>query len=236
MSNFFSNSTQEAATGDPVAKATSVDGSDNGELKNSTAEKNSFTYDEGNGVKDTVKLTGPLSEVYTRMLNQSLAKKDPLEGEVESAEGSTAVGVESEQTENRIIETAIATVMNNKQDRELISNNFNFVDERQFTDSVDIVAHLVNATTALKPETVYELSNAAEETKKRTIVVIVADPSGITQGMRMNKKFMQLADDCGTEKVFGDDVRIATEALYKPFGVRVVFGIEGLMQTLKQKD
>lgn len=236
MSNFFSNNTQEAATGDPVAKATTVDGSTNGEIKNSTAEKNSFTYDDGTGVKDTVKLTGPLSEVYTRMLNQSLAKKDPLEGEVESAEGSTAVGVESEQTENRIIETAIATAISNKKDREAISSNFNFVDERQFTDSVDIVAHLVNATTALKPETVYELSNTVDEAKKKIILVVVADPSGITQGMRMNRKFVELADDCGTEKIFGDDVRIATEALYKPFGVRVVFGIEGLLETLKQKD
>lgn len=236
MSAFFSNSTQEAATGDPVAKATPVTGGDPSETKNSTAEKNSFTYDEGNGVKDTVKLTGPLSEVYTRMLNQSLAKKDPLEGEVETAEGTTAVGVESEQTEGRIIETAIATVLNSKQARDEINNNFNFVDERQFTDSVDIIAHVANAANALKPETVFELSNTAEESKKKVILVVVADPAGITQGMKLNKKFIELADDCGTEKLYGDDVSIAAEAMYKPFGVQVVFGIEGLLEALKKKD
>ncbi len=236
MSPFFSNSTQEAATGDPVAKATPVTGGDPSETKNSTAEKNSFTYDEGNGVKDTVKLTGPLSEVYTRMLNQSLAKKDPLEGEVETAEGTTAVSVESEQTEGVFIETALTTVLNNDHTRESINAGFNFVDDRQLTDKVDIIAHVANATTALKSETVFELSNTAEESKKKTILVVVADPAGITQGMKLNKKFMELADDSGVEKLYGDDVTVAAEALYKPFGVDVVFGIEGLIQALKKKD
>lgn len=234
MSSFFSNTTQEAATGDPVAKATVASG-DSVESKSTQTENNSFTYDEGNGVKDTVKLTGPLSEVYTRMLNQSLAKRDPLEGEVETAEGTTAIGNESEQTENEFIETALVTVLNKAETRDEINKKFDFVDETQFAESVDIIAHVTNASTALKPETVYELSNTAEETKKKTILVVVADPAGITHGMKLNKRFVELADDCGTEKIYGEDVRIAAEALYKPFSVTVVFGLEGLIEALKKK-
>ena len=65
--------------------------------------KDGFTYDDSKGIKDSVILTGPLSEVYTKALNIPLRKTPLIKPEEDTPDLSTNVRVKNDTGENLII-------------------------------------------------------------------------------------------------------------------------------------
>ena len=67
--------------------------------------KDGFTYDDSKGIKDSVILTGPLSEVYTKALNITLRKTPLVKPEEDTPDLDTGVRVKDSIGDNPIIGT-----------------------------------------------------------------------------------------------------------------------------------
>ena len=192
------------------------------------------TYDEGEGVKQTVLMSGPMSEAYTRALHLCFTKtsvQDPTD-----TTNGIQPAVESQQEDNSIISNIVAEVNNKVDDETLtrVGDTFDFADVSDDLDDDNVTTRVYTAVggQATQPEFVDAVQNMAHN--KRVIVAVVAAPHGESAGVYLRKQFIELNDGAASQLTVGEEqeLRAAAEALYTPFGVTMVFGASGLVKAL----
>ena len=214
--------------------------SNNGRLKDG------FTYDDGKGVKDSVILTGPLSEVYTKALNITLRKTPLVKPEEDTPDLDTGVRVKDSIGDNPIIGTEdmketddTMLVMSllkdkmSKSDIEDVDENYEFT--TLASDPSNIVANIavMLASDAIQPETVDKLQTYKETNSHQDTILVVTVPTNTnTEGTKVQQKLINLNPRAN---VLGDDapqLEKAFESLYEHHGIKVFYGAEGLIEAI----
>lgn len=190
----------------------------------------SVTYDEGNGKKDLVVMTGPLSNVYTQALNVYFAKTDVNETDTESA----SVAVES-----AAIDTVITNALKDKLEQDNLLSKINLVSDKSDIEEVPTaIIFSTNTTDANKPEVVEvaELESARyEDSGKDWIVFVGPDPSNPDKLIQDAVVLPEGENELNAFNV-GDQFRRATEEFYSSRGIKVVVGFESLVEWLKTRS
>lgn len=196
----------------------------------------SITYDEGDGKKDLVVMTGPLSHVYTQALNVYFAKTDVNESDTKQEVSDSA----SVATESAQIDTVILTALKDKLKQNEASplDAYNIVSDRDdIDDNPNVVVFTTDAASATNPEVVAaaEIENTRfEDTEKDWIMFIGPDPSN-------DGKIGTVFVEPGSEEELNafnvaEQFKRATESFYASRGIKVVFGFENLLETLLNRS
>ena len=200
-----------------------------------SAGQDGVTYDEGEGVKQTVMISGPMSEAYTRALHLCFTKdtvQDPADIENE------VPAIESQQEDNSIISSVIAEVEAKVDNNTLekVGSTFDFADVKDDLDDDNVTTRVYTAVggQATQPEFVDAVQSMSHN--KRVIVAVVAQPHGEATGVYLRKQFIELNDGAASQLTMGEEqeLQAAAEALYTPFGVKMVFGMSGVVKALAQ--
>ena len=214
--------------------------SNNGRLKDG------FTYDDGKGVKDSVILTGPLSEVYTKALNITLRKTPLVKPEEDTPDLDTGVRVKDSIGDNPIIGTEdmketddTMLVMSLLKDK-MSKSDVDDVDENyEFTtlasDPSNVVANIavMTASDAIRPEFVDKIQSYKETNADHDTILVVSVPTNSgSEGTKINQKLINLNPRAN---VLGDEapqLEKAFESLYERNGIKVFYGAEGLIEAI----
>jgi predicted TIM-barrel fold metal-dependent hydrolase len=176
-----------------------------------------------------------MSEAYTRALHLCFTKtsvQDPTDTENE------VPAIESQQEDNSIISSVIAEV-ETKVDNdtlEKVGSTFDFADVKDDLDDDNVTTRVYTAVggQATQPEFVDTVQSMSHS--KRVIVAVVAQPHGEATGVYLRKQFIELNDGAASQLTMGEEqeLQAAAEALYTPFGVKMVFGMSGVVKALAQ--
>lgn len=209
---------------------------------NETSNNTTFTYDEGNGEKELVKLTGPLSEIMTQSLNIAFAKKPVFDKEVNIPDGLSQQdtqelldsakitpemrSAESFQQEEQEIKAAIAAsklLMND------VGSRYDFISDNNDTESnPQLVVSLVKEKDLLKPQVVDEIHTRAEIQPQAHNLVMVTDKAeymGVGMGIK-HKLVSSIKDEESAS------TKLSIENLYTKEGITVLYGLEALLSYL----
>ncbi len=216
-----------------------------------------FTYDEGKGTKDNIAITGPLSEVYTHALNVVFTKKDIADqdqdgsGVVEKMEESLDNKLEqldeakqapkTLSQESQVLDGALNTKVVEAILRE--TNDVHHLQQTGFIDAAAVdapdpkdttaTAFFVDKNEALRPETVEQIQQSADS-GRRTMLVVVAEPAGMTHGMRLTQSLIEV--ESGENLSYADtELAMATESLYTSHGVQVFRGVGAFVRSFAKK-
>jgi hypothetical protein len=208
--------------------------------------KDGFTYDDSKGIKDSVILTGPLSEVYTKALNITLRKTPLIKPEEDTPDLSTNVRVKNDTGENLIIGTEalkeeddtliVLNLLKDKlseSDADEVDKNYEFT--TLASDPSNIVANIavMSASDAIQPETVDKLQTYKETNSHQDTILVVTVPTNTnTEGTKVQQKLINLNPRAN---VLGDDapqLEKAFESLYEHHGIKVFYGVEGLIEAI----
>lgn len=205
-----------------------------------------FTYDDGKGVKDSVILTGPLSEVYTKALNIALRKTPLTKKEEESPDiddlpvpkqedSKLFVSNEALKEEN---ETAllISYMQDNMEKEELKDLDENILFTTLSSDPPNIVANIavVDSKEASNPEFVDTLQSYKDvHPNQDTILVVTVPTNSGSEGTKVYQKLINLNPHAD---VLGNDAATlekAFESIYVRNNIKVFYGLEGFVQAIK---
>ena len=214
--------------------------SNNGRLKDG------FTYDDGKGVKDSVILTGPLSEVYTKALNITLRKTPLIKPEEDTPDLTTKVSVKNNTDENPIIGTealkeeddtlVVLNLLKDKlseSDADEVDKNYEFT--TLASDPSNVVANIavMTASDAIRPEIVDKIQSYKETNANHDTILVVSVPTNSgSEGTKINQKLINLNPRAN---VLGDEapqLEKAFESLYERNGIKVFYGAEGLIEAI----
>lgn len=201
-------------------------------LNQSTNNKLEFTYDEGEGTKDTIVMDGPLSNVYTQALNVYFAKK-PIEldefDSLSKAFESAAI--------DAILSQSLVDDNNEESDETFIINNLNIVPANM--DIVQSPKAIIYATAA-KKETIDKEIEVIEATHDRVknagkeFIVFVGPELGADGQVG---QIMDWVDFSNISKInalnISDKFSRATESFFETRGINVAVGFEKLVEWLK---
>ena len=228
----------------------------NGSTDQSNA--NSFTFDEGKGVKDQIAITGPLSEIYTHALNVAFTKKeitdqenetdknvDKLDNQIEEkiAEAKKAPNTLKVSQESQAIDSAIKakviTSILKATDGTPLQENVGFIDTGNVGDAnpeeTTAAAFIVDRNDALKPEVIEQVQDSAKAGVK-TMLVVVADPYGATQGVQMRQTLIDVPVNELPSPNYADvELAMAAESLYTSHGVQIFKGITAFARSFAKK-
>jgi hypothetical protein len=208
--------------------------------------KDGFTYDDSKGIKDSVILTGPLSEVYTKALNITLRKTPLIKPEEDTPDLTTNVRVKDDTGENPIIGTEALkeeddtlVVLNLLKDK-LSKEEATEVDENyEFTtlasDPSNVVANIavMTASDAIRPEIVDKIQSYKETNANHDTILVVSVPTN--SGSEGTKVYQKLINLNPSANVLGNDapqLEKAFESLYERNGIKVFYGAEGLIEAI----
>lgn len=210
------------------------------------ANKNTtFTYDDGEGEKELVKLTGPLSEIMTQSLNIAFAKKPVFDKEVDIPDGLSQQdtqelldsakitpemrSAESFQQEEQEIKAAIAA---SKLLMDDVGSRYDFISDNNDTESnPQVVVSLVKEEDLLKPQVVDEIHTRAETQPQAHNLVMVTDRAeymGVGMGIK-RKLVSSIKDEENTS------TKLSIENLYTKEGITVLYGLESLLSYLHSR-
>lgn len=186
------------------------------------------TYNEGNGVVDTIVMTGPLSEIYTRALGVYFAKK-PLDGSVLASESQAMDTVRnaviSDSLDAGLKEIADAVVLQTP--AEVISNP-------------DATVFAVDYSQVNRPEVIdamERLRTRAKASGMDYVFVVHVDP--LTQSAPVydgyNKMLPLDADGVAKTDLSTGVFSRATENYCESLGFPMVYGMEGFANWLINK-
>lgn len=229
-------------------------------LQRSNANSNDaakFTYDEGNGEKELILLTGPLSQAYTDALNIYYQKK-PITGEFDEAiadaeltgqektvvaQSSVTSGVATEtQAMDETMLTGLVSEIKHAHIEDDLSKYYNFRHEKEVFDGVQDHDKPVDVVEVIDPAhlTQIEYINKIQEKKPnpytRFIYLVEAKNKGETQGVDVRKRFVNVRDIDPLSHFFGDiESQQAFEHLKETSHATFVFGMEGLITYLSNR-
>lgn len=201
----------------------------------SPADGSSFTYNEGDGVKDTIVMDGPLSEVYTKALNVFFAKK-PINNEthdsLSAAFESAAIDAAIEDSINvayKLDEEALPTISGFK----VVSANSDIEE----TPTAIIYTTSANRDNIDKELQVIETNQDRCKRSGKDFIVFVGPEFGI------NGKVIQKTDWIDSDQFskinafnIGQPFKMATEEFFTARDIPVAVGFENLLEWLKTRS
>lgn len=216
-----------------------------------------FTYDEGGGIKDTVLMTGPLSEIYTKALNVYFQKRDLTQPEAAADDGDKAAQKvddklnakegQSEEVamESQNLDEAMLTEILNELDQENVDRSMGL--GLKFTagkspeaaaTEISTTAYIMEMQQAMRPEVVEQIQTAKANSEYHTVLVVYTRPLGHTIGMIPDVKTLTINQ--GNRKVSSSDsvnqFMIAHEELYTKHGIPVFHGIGAFLEDYKKRN
>lgn len=203
-------------------------GNDN--IGNTVSKGPAVTYDEGNGTgPDTIVMTGPLGEVYTKALSIHFAKT-PLENvlvqETQAMDAAYQTAAISDNVELGLKEIADAVQLKTSND-EILGN-------------VSATVFAVDQTMMNRPEVidaVEKLRDKAEAQGIDYVMAVCVDPLRNISPVYMdsNSTYYGIHDHTVNAENAGKIFNRATECYCASQGMNVVFGMEGLAIWLTDK-
>lgn len=188
-------------------------------LSDKSGEGNAVTYNEGNGTPDTILMTGPMGEMYTRALSIYYNKK-PLDN----------VSVESQAMDAQLLQASIASSvelgLKDIADAVQLKTPGNFEG-----GGVSATAFVVDQTMMNRPEIV----DAVERMKLRAekegidyVMVVNVEPLKEASSVYMdsNSVYYDLNSQGINRSNAGKAFTRATECYCEQQGIPVVFGLE----------
>lgn len=222
------------------------------EISNNTSNgklKDGFTYDDSKGVKDSVILTGPLSEIYTKALNITLRKTPLVKSEEESPNLSS---LDDEVEQNIRSDKSIAATESMKEEDDILvalnglknnlsSGEINDIDQNYTFSTIDenpknVVANIAVMTPddASSPEVVDKLQTYKETNSNQdTILVVTVPTNNGSEGTKIYNKLINLNPKAN---ILGEDSSAyeqAFENLYEKRGIKVYYGPEGFIDAVR---
>lgn len=202
------------------------------DAQSSTGDK--ITYNDGQGVKDTIVMTGPLSNIYTKALNIFFSKKEM--GLVNDNPDSVSVATESAAIQS-IIDSGILLSQDPKENNLEVFNSINLIDASN--DIKDSPKAIVYAAAGGKNATVDELEIIQAEfdryadTDKDWVLFV-----GPNEANNNSTELQFDQSDVTNTNAFnaGDSFKRATEEFYAARGIPVVVGFEKLSEWLKNRS
>lgn len=182
--------------------------------------KDGITYNDGKGIKDTIVMTGPLSNIFTQALNIYFQKKT-LEVKPVEEEESASVAVESAMLHSML---ASGSMIDG-------NNNFNFVDSS--TEFEETPKAIIYATTPDKSNTVDEIEviqadyDRYKDTDKDWVLFISTDESGKSEETVINTGEEGSEDNLNPLEGNSEFTRV-TENIFTSIGIPTVVGLENL--------
>lgn len=223
--------------------------------KNNSSAK--FTYDEGEGQKELIVLTGPLSQAYTDALNIYFEKK-PITGEFDEvvndaeltgqektalAQSNIASGVANEtQANDETILTGLIRELKYVDAGNDLPKYYDFKNDSQVFDSVQPNSKPVNIVEIVDPETLAQTDyiNKVQERQPnpytRFIYLVQAKNKGEMLGACVVKRLVNVQDvDPLINYLTEIDEIHAFEHLKDCANAKFVFGLKGLIDHLKDR-
>lgn len=190
---------------------------------------NAVTYNEGNGVSDTILMTGPLSEVYTRALGVYF-KKEPLDTvimESQAIDNSVATAVLDSGVGNGLKEVADAIKLQSS-------------DTFMGDSGVSATVFAVDQTMMNRPEVIEAVNKLSEKAKREGIDYVMAvNVSPLKENsdvfMDSNSCYYGIHDNKVNSENVGKAFTRATECYCESKGMNVVFGFEAFAMWLTEK-
>lgn len=187
---------------------------------------NGVTYNEGNGVSDTILMTGPLSEVYTRALGVYF-KKEPLDTvilESQAIDSTVAAAVMDSSVGNGLKEVANAIKLQS-------------TDTFMGSGGVSATVFAVDQTMMNRPEVIDAVTKLSDKAKREGIEYVMAvniaplkENSDIY--MDSNSTYYGIHDHKINSENAGKAFTRATECYCAKEGMNVVFGFEAFAMWL----
>lgn len=218
------------------------------QAQNDTPRPQGFTYDEGSGVKDTIVMSGPLGEVYTKALNTYFQKQDLTNPESKADTGENqADNVDKKLKEDADKNSGTTAAMETQQ---LDQSGFDFihneldqenVDKRIGTglkfargsspdvplDDVSTTAFIMDMQQALQPEVVEQIQSSKSNGRYHTVLVVYAKNHGYTIGQTLERQTITIGEGNGSVQASRDitDFMAAAEEIYVKNGIPVFQGV-----------
>lgn len=197
------------------------------------------TYDEGNGIKDKIVMSGPLSEIFTQALNQVFQKKpleltnNPPEADVPVQNKPTEAASES-YAQDHFMEKVV-TELGNAAELDVVLADFDVQSVKQHVEDVknnrlpaeapEVTSVLVtDVKDILKPETYEPLVSGSF----RGIALVVGDMGGTGPVEPPEESAMILFEDHAENQH-------CVERLFEGTAVKVCFGVQAFVQELKRR-
>lgn len=210
----------------------------------------SITYNDGQGVKDTIVMTGPLSSIYTKALNIFFQKKEltvPSEGAEAGQQDSVSVATESAaiQTvlDNGLINFGLTDEEPDPEDGEQPENNLEVFNSVKIVDAgtelTDPPKAIIYAGAAGTNVTNDELEviqadfDRYADSDKDWVLFIGPLKNGTDDGVDL--QYQKVNKDINAFNV-GDSFKRATEDFYGAMGIPVVVGFENLAEWLLKRS
>lgn len=201
--------------------------------------KDGFTYDDSKGIKDNIVLSGPLSEVYTKALNITL-RKTPLTKvedstpQLDDVKERSVVGTEAlKEEDDTLVVLNLLKDKLSKADSEEVDENYEFT--TLATDPTNVVANIavMTASDAVRPEVVDKIQQYKESNANHDTILVVTVPTN--SGSEGTKVYQKLINLNPRANILGNDavqLEKAFESLYERNGIRVFYGVEGLVEAI----
>lgn len=209
------------------------------------AEGTATTYDDGEGTKDTVIISGPLSHAYTQALLLTL-KKEPLQEktdapsaaavieEVVSTEdpllkndkNTIGIATESTQQDEDIERYIFSHFQDNPEEVRYLANKFDFIHPDRLPVNVVCKTTLIGMTDFMKIESFMEFTKDRSNRSIEYAVVVLPDSLNRTSRNTVQRKFVNVDT---FDPSFEDQLKeftAAIEAHVKPAGYKVFMGME----------
>lgn len=199
-------------------------------------KQDGFTYDEGKGVKDTVLLTGPLSEVYTQALNVYFAKK-PLDtsGVDEETIKETQPAVETLAMDEYLMQKALKDQAQSDVGEAEFSGDTDYAAANDDPSTVSNTGFIVSDSDVFVPEIIEHVNKLAQASPKPVYVVVVASSHGETKGVRLGKQLIEIDPHDSTFILFTDrEEKLAFEELFEP-SVKFCNGFSAFVKQVEAK-
>lgn len=196
---------------------------------------NAVTYNDGQGVKDTIVMTGPLSSIYTKALNLYFTKKELTVDN--TADDSVSVATESAAIQS-VVENGLLLSEANTKELETF-NSPTFIDSaNELMDPPNAIIYASSVGTKVtndELEVIQSDFTRYENTDKDWILYIdgtLADDYGQVGNYKVGE------NDPLDVNAFnaGDTFKRATESFYTARGIPVVVGFESLFEWLKNRS
>lgn len=200
--------------------------------QNATGDK--ITYNDGQGVKDTIVMTGPLSNIYTKALNIFFSKKEL--SLVNDNPDSVSVATESAAIQS-VIDSGILLSQDPKENNLEVFNSINLISaSNELKDSPKAVIHAIAGgknTTVDELEVIQAEFDRFADTDKDWVLFV--GPSETNDG---NVDLQISKNEPNDTNAFnaGDSFKRATEEFYAARGIPVVVGFEKLSEWLKNRS
>lgn len=198
-------------------------------IQQPASQDQTVTYNEGNGVPDTIVMTGPLSEIYTRALGVYFAKK-PLDGSVLASE-------------SQALDTVRNAALSQSADVGLreIANAVTLQTPSEVVSNVDATVYAVDASQIDRPEVIDamdRLRTRAHASGMEYVMAVVVEPMKEVRScfMGANAGFEVAPIENPTHNGNDNGFTRATESYCASLGFPMVYSMEGLANWIIERQ